>query len=86
MLNSDLDVQLIFIYGWLSRCSTARGSCSRLSLGGPTTVNALKSFLFTEDSFKVENKEHLVDFIVTLYFISLCSNAPCLHKVNKKLL
>ena len=67
---------IIFImHSWLSRCSTARGSCSGLSLEGSTKVNAGKSFLFTEDSLKVENKEYLVDFVVTLYFISLCSNA-----------
>ena len=67
---------IIFImHSWLSRCSTARGSCSGLSLEGSTKVNAGKSFLFTEDSLKVENKEYLVNFVVTLYFISLCSNA-----------
>ena len=42
---------------WLSRCSTARGSSSGLSLGGPTKVKAHKFFLFTEGSLKVENKE-----------------------------
>ena len=31
-----------------------------------TKVNACKSSLFTEGSLKVENKEHLVDFVVTL--------------------
>ena len=44
---------------WLSRCSTARGSSSGLSLGGPTKVKASKSFLFTEGSLKVEDKESL---------------------------
>ena len=38
-----------------------------MSLVGPTKVKAPKSFLFTDGSFKVENKEHLVDFVVTLY-------------------
>ena len=32
---------------WLSRCRTARGSGSGLSMGGPTKVKASKSFLFT---------------------------------------
>ena len=34
----------------LSKCSTARGSGSGLSVGGPTKVKAHKSFLFTEGS------------------------------------
>ena len=56
------------IYSQLSRCSTASGSSTGLSLVGPTMVKASKTFLFTEGSLKVENKEHLVDFVVTLYF------------------
>ena len=48
------------------RCITARGSSSGLSLGGPTNVKAHKSFLFTECSLKVENKEHLFDGLATL--------------------
>ena len=55
------------INSWLSRCSSARGSGSWLYLGNPTKVKANKFFLFTESSLKVENKEHLVDFVVTLY-------------------
>ena len=39
----------------LSGCNTARGSSTGLSLVGPTKVKARKSFLFTEDSLKVEN-------------------------------
>ena len=50
--------QIARIYSWLSRCSTARGSGSRLSCGGPTKVKAHKTFLFTEDLLKVENKGH----------------------------
>ena len=56
------------MYNQLSRCITARGSGSGLSLGGPTKVKVHKSFLFTEGSHKVENKEHLVEFVVTLSF------------------
>ena len=52
----------------LSRCSTARGSSTRLSLVGHTKVKVCKSFLFTEDSLEVETKEHLFDFVVTLYY------------------
>ena len=59
----------------MSRCGTARGSNSWLSLGGLHKGKAGKSFLFTEGSLRVENKEHLFDNIVTLYFILLCSNA-----------
>ena len=40
----------------LSRCSTASGSGSRISLEGFTKVKAHKSFLFTEGSLKVEIK------------------------------
>ena len=39
----------------------------RLSLVGPTKVMANKSFLFTKGFPKVENKEYLFDFVVTLY-------------------
>ena len=46
-------------------------------------VKAHESFLFSEGSLKVENKEHLVDFVVTLYFTSLCSNALCSSKVSQ---
>ena len=42
------------MYSGLSRCSAARRSGSGLYLGGPTKVNALKSFRFTEGSLKVE--------------------------------
>ena len=38
---------------------------------------ARKSCIFTEGSLKVENIEHLFDFVVTFYFIVLCSNAGC---------
>ena len=64
-------------------CRGVAQSSSGLSMEGPTKVKARKSYLFTERSLKVENKEHLIDFIVTLYFISLCSNA--LHSSKVKL-
>ena len=35
-----------------------------LSLGSPTKVEARKSYLFTEGSLKVENNEHLFEFVV----------------------
>ena len=41
-------------YSRLSRCSTARGSNTGLSLVGPTKVKACKSFPFTEGYLKVE--------------------------------
>ena len=37
----------------LSRCFTAKGSSTGLSLVGPTKVKACKSFLFTEGSLKL---------------------------------
>ena len=52
------------INSWLSRCSAAR----RLFLGHPRVkIKACKYFLITEVSLKVDNKEHLFDFVVTLY-------------------
>ena len=47
------------VYSRLPRCSTARGSDSGLSLGSPTKVKTRKSFLFTENSLKVENKNKI---------------------------
>ena len=50
---------LQLIYSWLSRCNTARGSCTRLFLVGPATVKARKSILFTEAQRAVwESKHH----------------------------
>ena len=46
---------------------SSRLSAYKLSLVGPTKVKAPKSFLFTEGSLKVENKEHFFDFVVTLF-------------------
>ena len=48
------------IYIRLSRCGTARGSSTGFSLVGPAKVKACKSFLFTEGTPKVENKEHFL--------------------------
>ena len=44
---------------------SARGSNTGLSLLGPTKIKACKSFLFTEGSLRVEDEEHLVNFVVT---------------------
>ena len=61
-------------YSRLSRWSTARGS--GLSLTGPTKVKACV--------FSIRWKgEHLVDFVVSLYFTSLCCNALCSRKVSR---
>ena len=54
-----------FINGQSSRCCTARGSSTRFSLVGPTKVKACKSFLFTVKFPCIENKEHLIDFVIT---------------------
>ena len=47
------------IHSWLSRCSTARGSSSGISLVGPSKVKACKFFLFTESSLLVKNNKSL---------------------------
>ena len=60
-------VRIHYIDSWLSRCSTARGSSTKLFHVGPTKVKAHKSFLFTGGSLKVENEKQLVDFVVTLF-------------------
>ena len=55
------------IFSRLLRRSTARGSSTRLFRVGTTKVKACRSFLFTDSPLKVENKEHLVDLVVTLF-------------------
>ena len=47
------------MFSQLSRCSTAKGSKTGLSLVGPTKVKARKSFLFNEGFLKVENNKSL---------------------------
>ena len=63
----------------LSRCSTARGSISWLSLGGPTKVKNCKTFLFTECSLKVENKKHFISFQFAKmhYEVAKCHSQLC---------
>ena len=68
-LSRLLKPSAAYKYSRLSKCSIAREF--GLSLEGPTKVKAPESFLFTEGSLKIVNKEHLFDFVVTLYFISL---------------
>ena len=55
-----------FINSLLWRCSTARELGSRLSLKGPTEVEASKSFLFTKGSLKVEIKNSCLMLFHTL--------------------
>ena len=43
-------------------------------------VKARMSFLFTEGSLNVENKEHLFDFNVTLYLYHLLTKDPFIIK------
>ena len=62
-----------YIYSLLSRCSTARGSCSRLALGGPTKVTACESFLSTEGSLKVENNSNLRMERSLVKFVGFCT-------------
>ena len=61
----------------LSRCWIARGSYSKFSLVGPTKVKARKSFLLTEKFPCIENKEHLLDFVITFIFHLCCFNTLC---------
>ena len=78
-----LDILVTCIVG--CRGVVARGSSAGLFLIGPTKVKALKFILFTENpkSLKVKNKEHLFDFVVILYFTSLCCNALPSSKVSQ---
>ena len=46
----------VVIYSWLSRSSTARGSCTGLVIVSPPKVKASKSILFTNDPSTVKNK------------------------------
>ena len=63
--NKDLNVVALVNYSWLSKCCTARESSYRFSLVGLTKVKARKYFLFTENFTCIENKEHLLDFVIT---------------------
>ena len=47
-----------------------------------TKVKACKSFLFTEKLPSIENKEHLVDFVVTFILLAFCFDALCSSKVS----
>ena len=46
-------------------------------------VKACKSYAFTQKFPKVENKEHLFNFIIYFYFLSLCFNAPPSSKASQ---
>ena len=64
------------IYSRLSRCSTAKGSITRLFLVGPAKVKASKSILLTEGSPEVEIKKTCL----TLLSQSMSyKNLPYLH-------
>ena len=71
------------MYSQLPRCCTARESSTRSSLVFPAKVKARKSLLSTESSLLVWNKELLVDFVVALYFTSICCNALHSSKVSQ---
>ena len=59
---------LHYIYSWLSRCCTARGSSTRFSQVGPTRFKTHKSFLLTEKFPCIENKEHLLGYLSHLFY------------------
>ena len=78
------------MYSGLPRFITARWSNTGLSLVGTNKVKARKSFLFTEGSLKVENKEHLFDFVChtmyvkTIHYVCASSNLqPWIHQAFK---
>ena len=51
------------------------GSSSGLFIVGTTKVKACKSYLFSEGSLKVENKEHLFDFAFYTYkYVDSCNH------------
>ena len=60
----------------MSRCSAAKGSCTGLSLVGPTEVKAHKSFLLTGGSLKIEIKN------IWLIVVTLYNTMQCPVKVN----
>ena len=76
---SNLQVQSSFkekdIYSRLLRCSAARGAIFGLSLGSPTKI---KSFIFTENSLKVENKKNTclisLSHFISSHFAQICQN------------
>ena len=70
------------IYSQLSRCCTAGGSSTGCLLGGSAKVKAHGSFQFTEKFPCIENKDHLVDFVITIY---ICINTVCLVTILKVL-
>ena len=53
------------MYSRLPRCNAARESNIGFSMVGPTEVKACKFFLFTEKFPCIENKEYLLDFVIT---------------------
>ena len=55
------------MYSQLSKCSTARGAISGLSINGPTEVKTHKSFLFSEGSLKMKIKNTCL--ILLLHYI-----------------
>ena len=61
------------IYSRLLRCSAARGAIFGLSLGSPTKI---KSFIFTENSLKVENKKNTclisLSHFISSHFAQIC--------------
>ena len=50
------------MYSQVLRRFIARGSGIGFSQASPTKVEACKSFLFTDKSLCIENKDYLVDF------------------------
>ena len=73
-------------YSWLSKCCTARESSYRFSLVGLTKVKARKYFLFTENFTCIENKEHLLDFVITFILQHFASMLYPVVKCHNQLL
>ena len=72
---------VIFIYSQWSRCCTAKGSNTKLSLVGPTKVKAHKPFLFTKKFPCIKNKEHLLDFVITFVYYQRVDNEKIISQI-----
>ena len=68
---------LVYTNSQLLRCSTAKGSSTKLSLVGPTKVKACKSFLF--EGFRKLSTDHGLDRL-NIILLSCNSQSPILNK------
>ena len=71
------------IHSQFSKLCTASGLNTGFSLVPPTKVKSCKFFVFAQKFPIVENKEHMFDFVIHNYFLSLCFNALHINKVSQ---